>query len=266
MARYDTFQDMNAELYFETRENITRVYFNRPEKLNAFNLETSERFAALIKRLHKEKSRVVIFTGRGKAFCAGADLAFLESCARLPQAKARAILKKLYSNYLTLRTLKQVTIAQVNGAVAGGGLGMVLASDLRTLLASAKVAFNFVKIGLSPGMGILKMSEGLFGPARAKELWLLGRTYTGADLAQWGAASACEATPEALERATNSLAQELLENAPLGMEFIKKEQLWKDALSPYLAFNCTHQARCLTSAQGREGLRAIQERRKPRFE
>ena len=215
--------------------------------------------------MRKEPSRVVIFSGKGKAFCAGANLEFLENCGRLSQAKLQATLKKLYSNYLTLRTLPQVTIAQVNGAVAGGGLGIVLACDLRTVLADAKVAFNFVKIGLSPGMGILALTGRLLGPARAKELWLLGRTYPGHKLAEWGIASAVGRDLADLEIQTTELARELLGNAPVAMQYIKKESQWKDGLAGVLDFNCKHQAQCLRSEHAREGLRAIRERRKPDY-
>src|SRR5690606_15928820 len=133
-------------------------------------------------------SDVVILSGKGRAFSAGADLAFLEQCTRDPEAKVRARMKQLYSNFLKVRDLPQVTIAKVNGAVAGGGMGLVLACDLRTVLASAKFAFNFVKIGLSPGMGILYLSTKIFGEAKARELWLRGRTLTGDTVTQLGGA------------------------------------------------------------------------------
>ncbi len=259
------FQDPHSPVFFETQDRITHVYFNRPERLNPFDLEMSERFAKLIKVLHKEKSDVVILTGKGRAFSAGADLKFLEACTEEKEAKVRKALKNLYENFLTVRELKQVSIAQVNGAVAGGGLGLVWACDLRTVLASAKFAFNFVKIGLSPGMGILHMTGKILGEAKARELWLRGRTESGAKVAEWGGACEVAESPADLERITLALAKEIRGNSKLGMEYIKKEMLWKDELEEYLEFNCKHQAKCLKSPEAREGLRAIQERRTPEF-
>lgn len=259
------FKDPSSPVFYETQERITTVYFNRPEKLNPFDLDLSERFAKLIQVLHKEPSDVVILTGKGRAFSAGADLAFLEGCTRLPEAKVRLILKRLYSNFLKIRDLKQVSISKVNGAVAGGGLGLVWASDLRTVLASAKFAFNFVKIGLSPGMGILHMTGKILGESKARELWLRGGLLTGEKVAALGGAAEVAPTIEALDKVTWDLACEIRSNARLGMEFIKKEMLWKDSIDDYLEFNCRHQAKCLKSPEGKEGLRAIQEHRKPDF-
>jgi enoyl-CoA hydratase/carnithine racemase len=135
------FNDPESSVFFQTADRITHVYFNRPDRLNPFDLDTSERFAKLIKVLHKEKSDVVILTGKGRAFSAGADLKFLEDCTKQKEAKVRKSLKKLYANFLTVRDLKQVSIAQVNGAVAGGGLGLVWACDLRTVLSQREVCF-----------------------------------------------------------------------------------------------------------------------------
>lgn len=263
--RADRFRNPESPLYFETRERVTRVFFNRPEKLNPFDWDLSNDFAELIQGLKKEPSDVVVLTGKGRAFSAGADLAFLEDCTRAPEAKVRVRMKQLYGNFLKIRELSQVTIAQVNGAVAGGGLGLVLACDLRTVLTSAKFAFNFVKIGLSPGMGILYLSTKIFGEAKAREIWLRGRPLTGAQVADMGGATETAASPEELERVTESLAQEILGNGKLGMQFIKEELLWKDAIGAYLDFNCRHQAKCLKSPEAREGLQALRERREPSF-
>lgn len=252
-------------LYFETRERVSHVYFNRPERLNPFDLDLSIRFANLVAALKKEPSDVVVLTGKGRAFSAGADLAFLEDCARQPLPKVQTRLRRLYTNFLKVRELKQVTIAKVNGAVAGGGLGLVWACDLRTVLADAKFAFNFVKIGLSPGMGILQLTSKLLGEGKARELWLRGKTLSGEEIFRLGAAAEFARTMEELDRTTDSLVQEILGNGKMGMQFIKKELLWKDTLGPYIDFNCRHQAQCLKSPEAREGLRAIREKRTPRF-
>ncbi len=263
--RTDRFKNPESPLYFETRDRVTHVFFNRPDRLNPFDWDLSNDFAELIGGLKKEPSDVVILTGKGRAFSAGADLAFLEECTRAPEAKVRAQMKQLYGNFLKVRELPQVTIAKVNGVVAGGGLGLVLACDLRTVLTTAKFAFNFVKIGLSPGMGILYLSTKIFGEAKAREVWLRGRPLTGEEVAALGGATETAASLEALERVTADLASEILGNGKLGMQFIKKELLWKDAIDSYLDFNCRHQAKCLKSPEAREGLKALRERRAPNF-
>jgi len=254
-------QDPSSPLFFTTQNRITEVFFNRPEKLNPFDFDLSLRFSKLIDVLHEEKSDVVILTGKGRAFSAGADLAFLEDCTRQPEKKVSAMLKKLYSNFLRVRELKQVSIAKVNGAVAGGGLGIVWACDIRTVLNTAKFAFNFVKIGLSPGMGILYMTSKILGEPKARELWLRGSTVTGEKVAEWGGASECATSLEELDRVTREIAEDLKKGSRLGQEFIKKELMWKDRLGEYLEFNCKHQARCLKSPEAKLGLRAIQEHR-----
>lgn len=259
------FQDPQSPLFFETRDRVTRVYFNRPERLNPFDFELSERFSKMMGALSKEPSDVVVLTGKGRAFSAGADLAFLEKCTKQPLAKTRASLKRLYSNFLKVRELRQVSIAQVNGAVAGGGLGIVWACDLRTVLSSARFAFNFVKLGISPGMGIVYLTSQVLGEAKAKELWLRGRTLTGLEVSKLGGATETAETLEALEAVTQALIDECLSNGKLGMSYIKKELLGTKRLAEHLAFNCVHQAKCLKAPEALEGLKATREKRPPRF-
>jgi 2-(1,2-epoxy-1,2-dihydrophenyl)acetyl-CoA isomerase len=259
------YQDPQSPLFFETQSRVTHVYFNRPETLNPFDFELSERFSKLMGVLKKEPSDVVVLTGKGRAFSAGADLAFLEKCTQQSFDKTRLNLKKLYSNFLKVRELRQVSIAKVNGAVAGGGLGIVWACDLRAVLESARFAFNFVKLGISPGMGIVYLSSQILGEAKARELWLRGRTLTGLEVAKLGGATETAETLAELDTVTQSLVDECLSNGKLGMSYIKKELLHFERLREHVAFNCTHQAKCLKAPEALEGLRAMREKRAPHF-
>jgi enoyl-CoA hydratase/carnithine racemase len=265
LKKTDHLKDPRTPLYFETKAGVTTLYFNQPEKLNPFDFALSKRFADAIDAIKKEPSHVVVITGKGRAFSAGADLAFLEQCTLQTEARTRSQLKQLYSHFLRVRELPQVSIAKVNGAVAGGGLGIVWACDLRVVLSSAKFAFNFVKLGISPGMGILHMTSQILGQSKAKEVWLRGLTCSGAEIVEWGGAVGKADTIEALDGLCVTLSEEILGNGKLGMEFIKKEFEWSDSIQKHVDFNCRHQAKCLKSEEALEGLRAMREKRAPRF-
>lgn len=250
---------------WRTEGPITRLTLARPDKLNALDEGASREFARALKTVARERSKVVVLTGEGKAFCAGGDLSFIEANQKRPRAALAPLMRRFYASFLGLRRLPQVTIARINGAAVGAGLCLALACDLRAALADARLGFNFVRLGLNPGMAAWPLSRAIFGESRARELLFGGRFFTGRQLADWGGAAVCEHSAEALARATDALAAEIAGHSRQALSWLKRETALSDPLEPYLAFEARGQANCFKGAELAEGVAAVRERRSPRF-
>ena len=243
---------------------VARLTLNRPAALNALDQTEADAFSRAVKTVARGKTRVLLLSGAGRAFCAGGDLAFIEGNTRLSAPVLRRRMRRFYASFLGLRALPQATVARVHGPAIGAGLCLAMACDLRTVLSSARLAFNFTRLGLSPGMAAWPLARAGLGEARAKELLFTGRSFTGKDLHSWGAAAACEETEAALDQATERLAAELAGVSVSARERLKAETRLDD-LTPYLEFEARAQAETFRLPDLREGLAAVKERRPPKF-
>jgi enoyl-CoA hydratase len=132
--------------------------------------------------------RVVVFTGAGSAFCAGADLPELFGRPDRPHAETTAVLREYYRAFLDVHELDIPTIAAVNGPAVGAGLNLALACDLRMAGGAATFGATFARIGLHPGGGCTWFLVRQLGYARALEVLLRGRTLDAAEAVAHGLA------------------------------------------------------------------------------
>ena len=206
---------MPEHFLLEKAGQIVTLTYNRPEKRNPINEEILLELDDLLCQLRDDSdARVLIFTGSGNAFCAGADLSltkgvddpdereaiFREFAPRRTRLTERVL--------ATLIHLEQVTIAAVNGYAVGGGWGLVLGCDLRVATEEAEFWFPEVDLGapLSPTMVTLLAAH--VGPARAKEMMLTCRHYTANELFSVGMLNQV-VTQEELLPTVSDLAQSL---------------------------------------------------------
>lgn len=256
---------MAQSVYWETKGLVTRLWLNRPAAFNALDERTAEKFKEAAARIAREPSRVVVLSGQGAAFCAGGDIGFILDTSRRPRAALKKKMKNFYASFLSLRSLPQATIAQVNGAAVGAGLCLALACDVRTALASAKMGLNFVRLGLNPGMAAWPLARAVLGEAKARELLLTARFFTGRDLHAWGGCAVSAATRQELERRTSALAEEIAANSGAALRLFKAETRLFDGCDPFLAAEAEGQSRCFRGRDLREGVAALRQRRAPRF-
>jgi 2-(1,2-epoxy-1,2-dihydrophenyl)acetyl-CoA isomerase len=164
---------------------IGTVTLNRPDKLNAFTVEmVGELSDALGQLARAEAVRVIVLTGAGRAFCAGADVHLLRQLVeRQDEATGRALVDGMRRVARALREAPQPVLCSVNGVAAGGGANLALACDLRIAADTAQIGQVFMKIGLHPDWGGAYFLPRLVGPAKALELFL-GADLVGAAEAQ----------------------------------------------------------------------------------
>jgi 2-(1,2-epoxy-1,2-dihydrophenyl)acetyl-CoA isomerase len=164
-------------ILYAVENGILKITLNRPDKLNAMTPTLLRELKEAFEEAGKDQQvRVVILTGAGRGFCAGADLA---AASELMMNGGFSYEDNLNSTYnpliLTMQSLQKPIIAAVNGVAAGAGMSLALACDIRIVAASASFLQAFVKIGLVPDSGSTWLLPRLIGMTKALELMLTGQ-------------------------------------------------------------------------------------------
>ena len=160
-------------LKIEKDDEIVLITINRPEKLNALNLEVMDEFISILDNLEKDSSKVIIITGAGqKAFSAGADIEYM---SKIGSAEAEKYALRGHEVLNKIEKLEKPVIAAINGYALGGGCELGLACDIRFVTPNAQLGQPEVTIGICPGWGGTQRLLRIIGPARAKDLIFTGR-------------------------------------------------------------------------------------------
>jgi len=160
-------------LQVEKDGELVIITINRPEKLNAMNLEVMNEFIPVLENLENDSSKVVIITGAGqKAFSAGADIEYM---SKIGSAEAERYALKGHEVLSKIERLDKPVIAAVNGYALGGGCELALACDIRFASPNAQLGQPEVTIGICPGWGGTQRLLRIIGPSRAKDLIFSGR-------------------------------------------------------------------------------------------
>lgn len=255
-----------GEVRYETQDAVGILTLSRPDKLNALTHAMGDRVQEAVARFNADPGvRVVLLRSEGRSFSAGGDLEFLRENAERSVAENTAGMRAFYEKFLSLRRLVVPSIAVVQGRATGAGLTLALGCDMRVAADDAVMAANFVKVGLNPGMGGTYLIERLVGPARAAELVFTGRDVEMGEALAIGLVNHV-VQPERLEETAWKLAESIARNAPLAVRRTKailNERV--SELSRALDLEAAGQAECFASEDLLEGIRAIQERRRPQF-
>ena len=248
-------------------EHVLLVRLNRPEVLNAINTQMGHDQLDLWTRITAEpgKLRCIVVTGSGdRAFCAGGDLKERDG---MTQAEWQAQHELFERAFVALVECTVPVLAAVNGHAFGGGLEMALCCDFIYAVPGARFAQSEVRLGIMPGgMGTQNLPRAV-GERRAKELILSARPFSAAEGLEWGLVNRlCE--PAALLDEALATAQAIAENAPLSVRQAKKSihyGLQMDLLTGY-RFEIEAYNRLVDTSDRREGVKAFNEKRKPKFE
>lgn len=262
----------------EVEDGIATLTLNRPDKLNAFNTQMMQEMIAAFDQTDADDSvRVVIVTGAGRAFCAGADLsagaATFDYSTRGGQDKvARTVegVQRDGGGLLTLRiydSLKPV-IAAVNGPAVGVGVTMQLAMDIRMASTDAKYGFVFSRRGINPEACSSWFLPRLVGVQTALEWCYSGRVFPAQEAHERGLVRSLH-TPEDLLPAARALAREIADNtAPVSIA-LTRQLIWRMAgashpMEAHMADSRGIQARG-AMADAKEGVTSFLEKRPPRY-
>jgi enoyl-CoA hydratase len=253
-------------ILFEKRDAVAKITLNRPEKMNAMTRVTFyEIISALDDAEQDDHIRVVVITGKGKAFCAGVDLKFASE--ELDNLKADwdflCVGKRLLQR---IEGLTKPVIAAVNGLTLAGGFEIILAVDMVIAAEDAMIGDQHMKVGMFGGGGSPYRLPFLVGFRKAKELILTGKWVSGKEAEKIGLVN--RAVPAAeLEKAVDEMAAELVDKSPVAMRITKSYMNRTALVDADAKIEMAILSSLLNNASEdhEEGIRAFQEKRKPEF-
>ncbi len=257
MASYET-------LLIERRDRVALITINRPQKMNALNIQTREEGAHALEELRADESvRVVVFTGAGeKAFVAGADIAEFKGRTAVTQ---RDVMTGR-SLFTAIDTFPKPVIAMINGYCLGGGCELALSCDLRIAGENAKFGQPEINLGIIPGGGGTQRLTHLVGEGKAMELILTGDIIDAQTAYQFGLVNMVFPATD-LEAKTLELANRIAEKSPVALRMAKEavKTASRSTLDEGLRREIDLFALCFSSADKDEGVNAFLEKRKPEF-
>lgn len=244
---------------------LARITMDRPEVHNAFNEVFIAELTGLLERLGDDPAvRVVVLAASGKSFSAGADLAWMQAMAGYDEARNLADARGLARLLRTLDRLPKPTIARVQGAALGGGVGLVSACDIAIGAASASFGLTEVKLGLIPAV-ISPYVIAAIGERAARRWFLTAERFDAAEAQRMGLLHLVVPDGE-LDAAVERQATLLLGNGPAAVA-AAKDLIFAVGRRPADAAVVEETARRIAairaSAEGREGIAAFLQRRKP---
>ena len=256
---------MTDEVLLENRDGILLVTMNRPEKRNAMSSTMLRRLHEVFASVGQDAAvRVVVVRGNGRSFCTGLDLGEMEAAKK---ASGTIALTGIDDVFRVLEVVPQPTIAAVQGEAIAGGCELALHCDIRVAAANARFAMPLAKLGLSVPFPLVQKLVERLGSAATAELLFTGEPYAGARLYELGMVNRL-VEPDALDSTALDLAARIASNAPLSLRALKKAIARTRAPSQAIDFrDLLDEVRQLAASEDMlEGVRAIREKRKPKFQ
>ena len=203
-------------------DSIFHIVLSRPDRGNAIDRSMAEQLRAAVEVCAaNDQVRAVLITARGRQFCVGGDLAEFDAPHDERQRQVRAIADDVHRAQELLLTMDAAVVVAVQGAAAGGGLGLALAGDFVLASTSATFVAHYASIGLSADGGSTFLLTRLAGLGRAREMLLLDRQLTAQEARDWGLVSAVH-DPRDLEEAAEALAVRLAQGPTRVLGSIKR--------------------------------------------
>jgi 2-(1,2-epoxy-1,2-dihydrophenyl)acetyl-CoA isomerase len=259
--------DEYKTIKIEIEDNICMIVLNRPEKRNSLSLELVEELnEVLIECSENNDIKVVVITGEGNTFCSGGDLNAIRDSGDISY-----FLEKMSKSYVQvlfkLRNLRKPVIAAINGHAVGGGLGLILASDIRLGVKDADLNTGFIRIGGSASAGTTYFLPRIIGFARATELLFLGNTIKCEHAFEIGLINRVYDNQEELMQETLKMAMKLSQGptAALAKTKMLLNQSADNSLVPQLDAESNSLILSGKTLDLKEALDAFIEKRKPDF-
>lgn len=256
-------------LRYETSDEIATITLDRPNKMNAYTAEMGIEIVEAMRRADEDREvRVIILTGAGRAFCAGADISMFAGNIQARESgssQRSAERREGMTSYPTvMRGLTKPSIVAINGYALGIGATMTLPCDIRIMAQEAKLGFIFSRVGLMTELGSSYFLPRLVGVSRAAEMLLTGRHYSAAECLAMGLVSQVVPTANLAAKA-RELAGEIILGSPLSLS-LTRHALYNGlngTVDNAMEFEGLALERCYASAEHKEYVSAFMEKRKP---
>ena len=246
------------------KEGIVYLTLNRPDVRNAISQQMIDEILETLRLIDRDDEiRIVIITGAGKAFMAGADIAELKRMKPMDILRWNEGVVRINAG---LEKLRQPVIAAINGAAMGGGMELAISCTFRIMAESAKMGLPEVKLGIIPGTGGTQRLPRLIGKGRAMELLLTGEIIDASEAFRIGLVNQVVKDGNVIE-AAEELAARIMINAPIAVEMAKDAlEIGKDLpLEQAVQYSQKNCVTCFSTEDMQEGMSAFLEKRKPVF-
>ncbi|HWQ77407.1 MAG TPA: enoyl-CoA hydratase-related protein [Anaerovoracaceae bacterium] len=251
-------------ILYENNDGIALVTMNRPEALNAFNKETLGELSEIIDFAEQDASvKVLIFTGQGKSFIAGADIAEM---SKLEVLEGRDVALKGQAVFFKVENIGKPTIAAINGFALGGGCEFAMSCDIRIASEFAKFGQPEVSLGIIPGWGGTQRLPRLIGKGLAKYYIYTGEIFNAEEAYRIGLVEKIVKADELMTTA-QTIAKTIMSKAPVAVKMAKGSI--NNGLSMDLKSGVAYEAEAYATSFGcadrMEGTAAFMEKRKANF-
>jgi 2-(1,2-epoxy-1,2-dihydrophenyl)acetyl-CoA isomerase len=258
---------MAEAVLFEKKDSVAHVTLNRPEQMNAMNLELIDGLAVAMERAKAPEIRAVVLKANGRCFCAGGDIRkfneFIEQGTTIPEAMP----DRLHEMVEIMRDLEKPILASVHGPAAGAGAPLALACDL--VIAAEEAIFNFAyaRIGLTPDGSSTYFLPRHVGMKKAAEIFMTIPTYTAKEAMELGLINWVVPSSD-LAAKTSSIAEHLSQGPTAAFGRLKKllNATYDNTLHDQLALETKMICDSSTTADFHEGIKAFLAKRSPEFE
>ena len=258
---------MGSSVLTHIEAGVATLTLNRPQSMNAFDAETARAISDAVDLFAGDPGvRVMVVTGMGKSFSAGGDFNWVLTWPELDAITRRVGADAMMGAVQAIYDFPKPSIARVQGAAVGGGVGLMLACDFAIAAATARFGLTSVRNGLLAGIAIPVLIEAV-GPRVARQLLMHGGTFDAATALRIGLVDQT-AEPDALDEVVAGLAAELKLGAPSVQTEVKRLIPAIDAVphdtdvAPIIGQHVANQ--CITD-EALEGMKAFLAKRKPRW-
>jgi enoyl-CoA hydratase len=251
-------------LIVEIKEKIGTIKINRPAALNALNMETVQELNDAVHELSENSEvKVIILTGEGKAFVAGADISEMKD---MTKGQAMDLSKMGQKAFSFIESQEKPVIAAVNGFALGGGCELALACDIRIVSETAKFGQPEVNLGIIPGFAGTQRLSRLVGTAKAKELIYTGEIIDAKTALSIGLANQVVPADKLLDFVLE-MANKIASKGPLAIK-LSKRVIHRGSRSDFdtgSSFEVEAFGECFGAGEAKEGMSAFLEKRKPKW-
>jgi len=255
-------------IFDATRAGVGIIRLNRPDIHNAFSADLTARLIEIIDELRgADGIRCVFVEGTGKSFSAGADLNAMKSAGTMTHGDNVADAKRFSHMLKSLRDLPMPTIALVNGAAMGGGVGLVAACDMAVAVKKAFFAFSEVRLGLIPSMISPYVIEAI-GPRQARRYFTTGERFTSEEAQALGLVHIVVEDMQEMARESERLATAIMQNAPGAVHAAKElidAVIWREIDEHLISGTSKRIADRRATGEAQEGMSAFLDKRKAKW-
>ncbi|WMJ78789.1 MULTISPECIES: enoyl-CoA hydratase-related protein [unclassified Sedimentibacter] len=251
-------------LLVEKNEGVSTVRISSPKTMNALNSEMLAELEYIFNQLNEDDdTRVIVITGEGKAFVAGADIAYMST---MTPAQAKKFSEDGSRLFRKIEVLSKVVIAAVNGYALGGGCELAMACDIRIASRKAKFGQPEVGLGIIPGFSGTQRLSRMVGMGRAKELIYAGEHIDAEEAYRIGLVNKVTEKDNLMEE-TYKLANKIKSNSGIAVKYAKESinRGVETDIETGIAYETNIFSLCFAADDREEGIAAFMEKRKPNF-